>query len=63
MGHYDSAYEYEAEQAHKEKIRKHKKLGKQVEELRLELKHSGAKVPTRFIESLEDLENWLAVQI
>ena len=58
MGHYDSDYEYDDEMRRKERMAKYASINKRVRDLRRDLREDVI-VPDRFIESLEDLENWI----
>jgi hypothetical protein len=60
MGHYDSDYEHDDEQRRKERAKQYKKFKKLIHELRGNLEDDDL-VPQRFVESLEDLENWISV--
>jgi len=57
MGHYDSCYEYDEEQARKQRAKECKAARKKIDSLRDSLPQD---TPQRFLDSLEDLDNYLA---
>ena len=58
MGHYDSCYEYDEEQARKQRSKESKAARKKLDSLRDSLPQI---TPKRYLEHLEDLDNYLAV--
>ncbi len=59
MGHYDSDYEFDQKRVDKEKLEK-------LTRLKAQFTYKGLGVtgiPQRFLDNLEDLSNWLTVQI
>jgi hypothetical protein len=60
MGHYDSAYEHSANESNHLYKLKLKAALKDVQKLR---EHAKTCLPVRFMDDLEDCENWLKVQI
>lgn len=58
MGHYDSDYEYDAEQRRKTRIKHLEKVRKQLTELR---QMGLSDLPKHLLNHLEDIDNWLYV--
>jgi mRNA-degrading endonuclease YafQ of YafQ-DinJ toxin-antitoxin module len=58
MGHYSDAYEHDAQEATKRQKQELQAILKDVKKLR-----RSNHLPTRFLEMLEDCENWLIVKI
>ena len=61
MGHYDDSYEHDERIRRQEHAKELKRAKKAVEKLSSD--YSARHFPSRFQESLEDLNNWLTIQI
>lgn len=59
MGHYDSAYAHDAENARKLRVQHAQHIKNNLDALKGSI--GSVKVPPRFLESLSDFDNWLKV--
>lgn len=62
MGHYDSAYEFEADKQRAERKADAKLFMTDLQKLQL-LAEGPVDLPQRFRDALEDMGNWVTVQV